>query len=125
MWLMYSRRVHTILGVVYMKTAIIGSRNLEVEIENYLPSNISLIVSGGARGIDTLAERYADKNGIPKQIFLPDYERYGKIAPLVRNRLIVDNSDSIIAFWDGVSRGTKFTIDYAKARGKEVIIYLI
>jgi len=81
-------------------------------------------VSGGARGVDTLAEKYADKNDIPKLIFLPDYAKYGKIAPLIRNKKIVDNSDIIIAFWDGVSRGTKFTIDYAKAQGKKVIVYI-
>jgi len=91
-----------------MKVAIIGSRNLKVKINKYLPKDISLVVSGGARGIDTLAEEYADKNCIPKLIFLPDYKRYGKIAPLVRNKLIVNNSDMVIAFWDGVSRGTKF-----------------
>jgi len=97
-----------------MKVAIIGSRNLQVKMEEYLPKNISLIISGGARGIDTLAEEYADRNGIPKLIFLPDYKRYGKRAPLIRNKLIVDNADIIIAFWDGQSRGTKFTTDYAK-----------
>jgi len=109
-----------------IKVAIIGSRNIaNIELSGYLPKNISMIVSGGARGIDTLAEKYADKNGIPKLIFLPDYKRYGKIAPLLRNKQIVDNADIIIAFWKGHSRGTKYTIDYAKECCKEVIIHLV
>jgi len=113
------------IGGFIMKTAIIGSRNLKVKLAKYLPKDISLIVSGGARGIDTLAEDYADRNKIPKLIFLPDYEKYGKIAPLIRNKAIVDNANIVIAFWDGISRGTKFTIDYAKKQGKKVIMNLI
>jgi len=109
-----------------MTVAIIGSRNItNIKIENYLPTDISLIVSGGAKGIDTLAEKYADKNDIPKLIFLPDYKKHGKIAPLIRNRQIVDNADIVIAFWNGFSSGTKFTIDYAKKCGKKIVVYLI
>ena len=108
-----------------MKAAVIGSRTLYVNIENYLPGDITLIISGGARGIDTLAKKYADKMNIPKLIFLPDYKKYGKSAPLVRNKLIVDNADVVIAFWDGKSRGTKFATDYAESKGKKVIIHII
>jgi len=108
-----------------MKVAIIGSRNLNVNIEVYLPKDISLIVSGGARGIDTLAEKYADKNEISKLIFLPDYKRHGKVAPLIRNRQIVDNADIVIAFGDGTSRGTKYTIDYAQKCGIKVVVHLL
>ena len=57
--------------------------------------------------------------------YLPDYERYGRGAPLVRNKLIVENCDSVLAFWDGQSRGTKFTLDYAKELGKPVKIVKI
>jgi len=108
-----------------MKVAIIGSRNLNIKIKEYLPADISVIISGGARGIDTLAEIYADKNGVQKMIFLPNYAKYGKTAPLVRNKLIVDNADLVIAFWDGNSRGTKFTIDYAKKQGKKAVVYIV
>jgi len=108
-----------------MKVAIIGSRNLSIDIEAFLPQGVTLIVSGGAKGIDTLAEEYADKHNIPKLIFLPDYKKYSKKAPLIRNKLIVDNADIVIVFWDGESRGTKFTIDYAKRQGKKVIVYVI
>ena len=57
--------------------------------------------------------------------YLPDYDKYGKAAPLVRDRLIVDNSDCVLAFWDGKSRGTKYTLDYAREQGKPIKIVQI
>lgn len=109
-----------------MKVAVVGSRNItNISIKDYLPASISLIISGGAKGIDALAENYADSQQIKKLIFHPEYKKYGKSAPLVRNRLIVENADLIIALWDGKSRGTKHTIDYAVALGKKVSVYII
>lgn len=107
-----------------MRVAIVGSRNLLVDIEKYIPKNITELVSGGARGIDTLAEQWADRNNIPKLIIKPDYDKYGRSAPIRRNRTIVDTADFILAIWDGKSRGTKFTIDYAKERGIPVQVVL-
>lgn len=107
-----------------MKIAIIGSRNLQIEIDNYIPKNATEIITGGARGIDTLAYRYAKKNNIPCRIYPPMYEFYGRAAPIVRNKQIVEQSDLVLAFWDGVSSGTKFTINYAKKINKKVEVYL-
>ena len=101
-----------------MRLAIIGSRTCPpVDIASYLHFVPDTIVSGGAKGADTYAKEYALKNGIPIIEFLPDYRKYGRKAPLMRNFQIVDNCDYLLAFWDGVSRGTKFTIDYAVKRG--------
>lgn len=108
-----------------MRVAIVGSRNLSVDIGKYIPKNITALVSGGAKGIDTLAERWADRNNIPKLIIKPDYDTYGRSAPIRRNRTIVENADFVLAIWDGKSRGTKFTIDYAKERGIPVQIVLL
>ena len=108
-----------------MKLAVIGSRGLNVEIEAYLPKETTIIISGVAKGIDTLAEEYADKNGIAKLIFLPEYERFGKSAPIIRNKKIVEEADFIVALWDGKSRGTKFTIEYARKRKKPVRVFLV
>lgn len=109
-----------------MKVAIIGSRGIsDVSIDNYIPPDATLIISGGAIGVDRLAERYADKHGIKKLILLPQYEIYGKSAPLIRNKQIVDNADLVIAIWDGVSRGTQYTIDYAKRRNVPCEIYIV
>ncbi|MGN0520003.1 MAG: SLOG family protein [Candidatus Fimenecus sp.] len=61
--------------------AVIGSRNLCVsELEKYLPADVTEIVSGGARGIDTCAKQYANTAGIPLTEFLPEYEKYGRIS---------------------------------------------
>ena len=82
-------------------------------------------MSGGAKGADTYAREYAIKKGIRLIEHLPDYAKFGKAAPLVRNKLIIDNCDKVLAFWDGKSRGTKQTIDYAEKMGKPTkIVYL-
>ncbi len=108
-----------------MKVAIIGSRNLEVyNLEKYLPKNIDEIVSGGAKGIDMCAKKYALENSIKYTEFLPDYQAYKRYAPLKRNLEIISYADLIIAFWDGRSRGTKFVIDNCKATDKPIKIYL-
>ena len=54
-----------------MTMAVIGSRNLNVDITNYTPNGATKIISGGAKGIDMLAEKYADENNIPKLIIKP------------------------------------------------------
>ncbi len=108
-----------------MRVAIVGSRDLSVDIEKYIPENTTEIVSGGARGIDTLAERWADQHNIPKLILKPDYDKYGRSAPIRRNETIVSASEFVVAIWNGKSRGTKFTIDYAKKCGIPVQVFLI
>lgn len=114
-----------------MKIAIIGSRecgnfNFEQELKNRLlvfPTDT--IISGGARGIDTLAAQYARKRGMKLLEFRPDYATFGRGATFVRNRLIVDMADVVLAYWNGTSRGTKYTIEYAKKKYVPVIIIRI
>ena len=69
-----------------------------------------------AKGADTYAKEYTLKNNIPIIEFLPDYRKYGRKAPLIRNLQIVDNCEFLLAFWDGKSRGSKFTIEYAEKK---------
>jgi hypothetical protein len=113
-----------------MKLAIIGSRNfsdyesLKTVIQGIESLNkIDLIISGGAKGADTLAERYAKENSIPIQIFYPEWDKYGKPAGVIRNTRIVNESDMILAIWDGKSIGTKDTIIKARKQGKPVQLY--
>ena len=108
-----------------MKVAVIGSRNLAVKnLEKYLPEGTTEIVSGGARGIDSCAKNYANANGIPLKEFLPNYDEFGRSAPLLRNLEIIDYADIVLAFWDGQSHGTKFVIDKCKKMDKPVTVFV-
>lgn len=98
-----------------MKVAIIGSRCLgDIDMSKYVSPDVTEIITGWAKGVDSLAEKYADEKGIPKTVIKPNYRRYKRGAPLKRNEEIVQMADQIIALWDGKSSGTKFTIEYAK-----------
>ncbi len=106
-----------------MIVAIVGSRGLTVsDLGKYLPDDVSEIVSGGARGVDTCAREYALKNGIPLTEYLPEYDKFGRYAPIKRNISIIDHADMVIAFHDGVSRGTRFVIDECKRQGKPICV---
>lgn len=109
-----------------MKVAIIGSRSiLELNIKNHIPNNTTLIITGGARGIDKLAENYADEKQIPKLIIKPDYKKYARSAPLKRNKKIIEKADIVVAFWDGKSKGTQYAIEYAFSLGKQIVIHRV
>lgn len=94
-----------------MKLAIIGSRSLDTEIpEDIMPKNVTEIISGGAIGIDKSAKKFALKNNIKILEILPDYELFGKRAPLIRNDSIINKADMVYVFWDGNSRGSGYVI---------------
>jgi len=106
-----------------MRVGVIGGRSFVdyCLLEDTLQQlEISLLVSGGANGADALAEKYATKHFIETLIFKPDWS-IGKSAAALRNLKIVENSDIIVAFWDGKSKGTKMTIDMAGHKGIPVI----
>lgn len=111
-----------------MKVAVIGSRNFSDynKLKTVLDevSVITQIVSGGARGADTLAERYAKLHNIPTLIHKPEWNKYGKAAGMIRNKLIIEHADLVIAFWDGSSPGTKHSIKLCEKTNKKVqIVY--
>lgn len=102
-----------------MKLAIVGSRTLtNIALEQYVMKDVTEIVSGGAVGVDRCAAEYAKSKGIKLTEFYPDYERYGRAAPIIRNKKIVDYADAVIAFWDGKSKGTLAVIKYSQKTGK-------
>ncbi len=109
-----------------MKVAVVGSRDIVIKnLKGFLPLNTTEIVSGGAKGVDSCAADYAKKNDLSLKVFLPEYKKYGKSAPLKRNIEIIDYSDIVIAFWNGVSKGTKFVIDKCNEKGKEIRVIKI
>ena len=81
-------------------------------LKNKLPNVV--IVSGGARGVDALAEQFAKEFNLQNEIFKADWEKFGRSAGPRRNEEMVKVSDGVIAFWDYHSKGTKTTIDFSK-----------
>ena len=113
-----------------MRIAIIGSRSFinfdyfeKTIFTNYKIDNIKEIISGGIEGTDTLAEEFAIKYSIPMSIFIPEWDLYdGEYAVYIRNIQIIDSSDEVIAFWDGISKGTKHSIELANKAKKKLMI---
>ena len=105
-----------------MRVAIVGSRDITVENFDEYVSIGDEIVSGGAVGVDRCASEYAIKNGMKLTEFLPKYELYGRAAPIVRNKEIVDYADKVIVFWNGSSKGALSVIKYAEKVGKECVV---
>ena len=81
-------------------------------LKNKMPNVI--IISGGAKGVDTLAQQFADEFHLKNKIYKADWEKYGRSAGPKRNEEMVKVSEGVIAFWDYQSKGTKTTIDFAK-----------
>lgn len=75
------------------------------------------IISGRARGADSLGEKYALERGYCVEYYPADWDNLGKRAGIIRNMQMADNADGLVAFWDGVSKGTSHMIDYAKKVG--------
>lgn len=119
---------------------IVGSRNIDdypyiksylnnLVRERYQDCNIT-VVSGGAKGVDKFAERWADENGYWKIVMPANWDRYGKSAGYRRNeemhRFIADKENRlVVAFWDGKSKGTAHNFELAKRYGNEIITVLM
>lgn len=109
-----------------MKCAVIGSRGFndyELLKRELSAGDISVIVSGGAKGADKLAEKFAKEFNISTEVYLPDWS-LGRHAGFLRNTQIIEAADVVVAFWDGISNGTKDSITKAKKAGKPVKVVL-
>lgn len=107
-----------------MKIAITGSRGITNQelidsILNEYKDTCELIIHGGCENSpDILAENFAQRNKIKTEIVRPDYNTYPKrYAPIQRNEVIVSKADILIAFWNGVSKGSLSTIKFAEKKG--------
>ena len=108
-----------------MKIAVVGSRGIKnVDLTEYVNEGDE-IVSGGAVGVDRCAAEYAERKGITLTEFLPQYDTYGRAAPIKRNHEIVAYADRVLVFWDGKSRGTLSVIKEARRKGKPLQIVLV
>lgn len=110
-----------------MKLAIVGARDyhdyssFRSQVELFLEGRKPvLIISGGAPGIDTLAERYAREENIPLQVFPADWEQFGKSAGPRRNTQIVEAATHVLAFPSASSVGTYDTVRKAERADKEL-----
>lgn len=113
-----------------MKLAIVGARSPKLSYKEWekllllevSPSDLSLIVSGGAAGIDTYAKLFAGRHHIPLMEFLPDYAKFGIKAPLIRNTKIIKEATKVIAFPSEESRGTFHAVSEARRLKKTVVV---
>ncbi len=110
-----------------MKVLICGSRGITDESQvvramNLVPFTYTEVVHGGARGVDRIAGRLAKRSNLKVTEFLPDWDKFGRGAGFIRNKEMVDYADAVIAVWDGKSKGTKHTIDYARQQNKPLFI---
>ena len=111
-----------------IKLAVIGSRtfynydSLKSKLDP-MKSRIKEMISGGAIGAESLAEVYAKEKKIKMQVIRPEYNVYGKGATIVTNKIIIELSTLVVAFWDMKSAGTKSAIEYARKVCKGIIVY--
>jgi hypothetical protein len=112
-----------------MNISITGSRS--INDYNWFHLQLSTIIneysditfiSGGAKGIDSLIKKYCIDNNIILKEILPEWEKFGRGAGVVRNKEIIEESDLNIIFWDGESKGSKFNIDYCRKNNKKYIL---
>lgn len=111
-----------------MKVIIAGSRDFSDYdvLKNYCNEILSdkteiEIVSGVAKGADLLGEKYAEEFGYPVKKFPADW-RFGRGAGHIRNTQMANYADTLIAFWNGKSKGTKHMIETAKEKGLSINI---
>jgi hypothetical protein len=112
-----------------MRIVVAGGRDfnnyalLKEKLDYYLqnlPKENIIIISGTAKGADSLGERYAAENGLKCERFPADWNKHGKKAGILRNEDMANQSDALIAFYDGQSRGTGHMIGYCKRKGLKV-----
>jgi hypothetical protein len=84
------------------------------DLKKEFPDAVIQIVSGGAKGVDSLGERFAEENGYDKVIFKADWSKYRRAAGPIRNAEMASWSTHLLSFWNGTSKGTKSMINLAK-----------
>ena len=104
-----------------------GSRRVNsIDLDRFIDASaIGCVVTGGAAGVDTLAEHWAKRHNLEWVCYLPQWDIYGKRAGMLRNKDMIDFADALISFWDGKSPGTKQAIEYARSIGRPYQVHLV
>ena len=109
-----------------MKLLIAGSRGIGCfDLTPYVSKEVDLIISGGAVGVDAIAEQFADSHKISRLVVRPRYDLFKRNAPLKRNEQMVDLSDEVLVIWDGKSKGSLHTIKYAQKKNKPLTVVMV
>lgn len=118
-----------------IKLAIVGSRNFtdetlfETVLLRYLDElgnpDIECIISGGAQGADTLADRWATDNYVPIKVYPADWNAHGKAAGPIRNELIINAATHVLAFPSKNGKGTQDTISRAQKKSLPLKVYYV
>lgn len=113
-----------------MKVIIAGSRGITsiYTVEDAVKLScfeVTEVVCGMARGVDFLGMTWAESNDIPVKKMPADWDNHGRGAGFIRNRLMAEYADALIAIWDGESRGTEHMIRTAKAVGIKLFVYMV
>jgi len=105
-----------------MRVIIAGSRDIikyddvyEAILESRWKDDITEVISGGAKGVDKLGEKFAHDNNIKLSIFYANWSKFKKMAGYIRNQEMAQNADALIAVWDMKSKGTAHMIEAAQA----------
>lgn len=116
-----------------MNLAIVGSRNITDTyylrkaykrlISHCLDEEIMSVISGGAVGVDSMANDFAEQYNAPLVVYKPDWDTHGKAAGFIRNEKIIKTATHVIAIWDGKSKGTHHSIKLARAWNKHLVVY--
>lgn len=115
-----------------MKLIIAGSRGLNISLrqvdehvklfEEELDRRVTEVFSGLARGPDLAGHAWATRKGIVVREYAADWEKYGKRAGIIRNQMMGNSADALLAFYDGESRGTKHMLEYMYSFPKPVML---
>ena len=81
-----------------------------------------IVLSGTAKSADTMGEQYASERGFMLEKHPANWRTHGKSAGIVRNMEMAEKADALIAFWDGISPGTKNMIETARKHGLRVMV---
>jgi hypothetical protein len=117
-----------------LKVSITGSReyndyfSFKSCLNDYIKANkifVTEIISGGAKGTDTMAHTFAIEYNVPIKLHLPEWDKYGKSAGFIRNKLILDDAEMNFIFWNNVSKGAQWNISYCLKHNRPFKVFNI